>query len=849
MSHHARRPFGPAADAGAAPCSKGLVCQGQAPERQPVHRAVRAAIWALCIASTGTLQAQSAPPAAAPATGLRQPVVLEADTLQGALDGVSRASGQVRLGQGPLQMEAPALRFDAAARVAYIDGGGVRWARARDRLLGESGVFELDRSVGEFRSPVFFFGQSMTGGSGSWLRFLDAQRMEIRDARLTSCLADDAGRPLREAGARPGQTRAPASLAILSDQPEQALAQLAASPPLGAPPRADAQPGWDLRSPRILLDFEREEGMAENAQIRFLGLPLVVLPRLGFALGDARRSGWLPPTARADTRSGFEVSAPYYLNLAPHYDATVTPIIATRRGPAVELEFRNMGVAQASLLQLHHVPQDQVLDRSRSALYWQQYWRAAGVQFQTQGLRVSDDGYWKDFAHTQTFQRRSFSVLDVAQGLSAERVQANLQPRLLAQTAQAEHPWQWGGATGLAYARVQHWQVLQGVDANGAFIWPYQRSPQVGVTAQAQVWGGVDWSVETELNRFTRPDLTINLAPQLRNGQRWHALATVSRPWVGAPGWVIPKLTLNTASYRLDTGSAQPSAASATDDSLSRTIATLSVDGGLNFERRWQFGQRQLMQTLEPRVVYVNTPMRDQRGLPNFDAAPKEFNSTSIFSENAFSGIDRVSDAHQVTLGMTTRSVDTASGTEWIRGSVAQRVQFRDQTTTPAGSVSNQRLSDVLLAATVGLNSPWGVDSTVQYSPDLGRTTRSVLTLRYQPGLNTTVLASYRYARDLAETVELRANWPLYRRMNTAATGTSGADCTLLVTGATRLNYNTREGKLADSLLGLEGDAGCWIMRLGVQRQSTGVAEVVTRLIFQLELSGLTRSRANPLRF
>lgn len=797
-------------------------------------RALLGGVFALCV---GSAQAN------------KPPVVLEADTLQGVPDGVSQAQGRVRLGQGALRMEAPQLRFDATGRVVYIDGGGVRWARERDRLQGESGVFELDRSVGEFRAPIFFFGQSMSGGSGSMLRILDAQRVEIRDARLTSCLADDAGRPLRDAGARPGVTRAPAALAMLPDPAPQALLQLAAAPALGGPPKADANPGWELRSPRILLDFEREEGVAENAQIRFLGLPLVVLPRLGFPLGDARRSGWLPPTARADTRSGFEVSAPYYLNLAPHYDATVTPIMATRRGPAVELEFRQMGSAQAGLLQLHHLPQDQVLERSRSALYWQQIWRVAGVQLRTEGLRVSDDDYWKDFAHTQTFQRRSFSVLDVAEGLNAERVQANLQPRLLAQSAQAERPWAWGGATGLVYARVQHWQVLQGADPNGAFVSPYQRSPQVGVSALTQAWGGLDLSLETELNRFTRPDMALDLAPQLRNGQRWHALATISRPWIAAAGWVIPKLTLNTASYHLDSGTALPGTPLVAEDTLSRTIPTLSVDGGLNFERPWRLGQRQLMQTLEPRLVYVNTPMRDQRGLPNFDAAPKEFNSTSIFSENAFSGIDRVSDAHQVTLGMTTRSIDKASGTEWIRGSIAQRVQFRDQTTTPAGSVSNQRLSDVLLAATVGLNSPWGVDSTVQYSPDVGRTTRSVLTLRYQPALNTTLLASYRYARDLAETVELRANWPLYRRLSPVAGGGAGQDCTLQVTGATRLNYNTREGKLADSLLGLESDAGCWIMRLGVQRQSTGVAEVVTRLIFQLELSGLTRSRANPLRF
>lgn len=783
--------------------------------------------------------AQPRPPAVAP----REATVLEAQTLQGAPGGTTEARGQVRLGQGAVRMDAPELVYDAARSVVLIQGGGVRWARGRDLLQGESGEFDLDRTAGEFRLPRFFFGLSMAGGSGSVLRVLDGDRMEIRDARLTSCLADEAGRPMREAGARPGVTRAPEALPALAADSLRALEQLASSPALPVPPRADDSPGWELRSPRILLDFERQEGLAENAQLRFQGLPLLLLPRLSFPLGDARRSGWLPPTARADTRSGFEVSAPYYFNLAPHYDATVTPVLATRRGPAVELEWRQMGLTQAGLLQVHQVPLDQERERSRHAVYWQQRWAASGLQLSTEGLRVSDDDYWKDFDHTQTFQRRTFSVLNLGEAPSAERSQANLQPRLLAQTAQAERPWQWGAAAGLAYARVQHWQVLQGTDPNGAFISPFQRSPQVGVTAMAPLWGGMDLALETEVNRFTRPDMALDLAPQLRNGQRWHALASVSRPWIGPAGWLIPKLSLNAATYRLEAASA--AAVALGSDALSRTIPTLSVDAGLNFERRWSLSQRPLVQTLEPRLVYVNTPMRDQRELPNFDAAPKEFNSTSIFSENAFSGIDRVSDAHQVTMGMTTRTLDSASGAEFVRGSIAQRVQFRDQTTTPAGTVANQRLSDVLMAATVGLSPHWGLDGTVQYNPDLARTTRSVLTMRYQPRLNTTLLASYRYARDLAETVELRANWPLWTR----TTGTGSNDCTLLVTGASRLNYNTREGRLADSLAGLEMDAGCWIMRLGMQRQSTGVTEVVTRLIFQLELSGLTRSRANPLRF
>jgi len=841
-----------------APCPSPAVCALAAARLRRGLQALLAG--ALLVGGAETARGQSAAPSPARTpdakswASQRGPVVLEAQAIQGVPDGITEAQGAVRLGRSAIRLEAPVLRFDAARSLVFVEGGGVRWARERDWMEGQSGEFDLDSSQGEFRQPFFFFGPSMAGGSGSVLRFLDAQRLEVRDARLTSCLADEGGRPLREAGARAGVNRAPAATPVLSSQPQEALAQLVAAAPLTAPPRADPEPGWELRSPRILLDFEREEGVAEQAQLRFLGVPFLVLPRLAFPLGDARRSGWLPPTARADTRTGFEVSAPYYLNLAPHYDATVTPIMATRRGPGMELELRQMGQGQAGLLQLHHVPQDQVLGRPRSGLYWQQQWNTSGVLFKTEGLRVSDDSYWKDFASTQTFQQRSIGVVDVSDRLDAERIQANLQPRLLAQSVLAERAWHWGVASGLLYARVQHWQVLQGTDPNDAFVSPYQRSPQLGLNAQVIGLRGLDLSLETEVNQFTRPQTAVDLAPQLRNGQRWHALASVSRPWIGAGGWVIPKLSVNMAAYRLDrletaspAPSAMGSAVGGAEDALSRTIPTVSVDGGLNFEQRWLLGGRSLVQTMEPRVVYVNTPMRDQRSLPNFDAAPKEFNSTSIFSENAFSGIDRVSDAHQVTMGMTSRALDASSGAELVRGSIAQRVQFRDQTTTPAGSIANQRLSDVLLAATVGLSPIWGVDSTVQYSPDLGRTTRSVLTMRYHPAAHTTVLASYRYARDLAETVELRANWPLVRRMTTSSTGAS--DCSLLVTGATRLNYNTRESKLADSLLGLEADAGCWIMRVGLQRQSTGVAEAVTRLILQLELSGLTRSRTNPLRF
>lgn len=776
-----------------------------------------------------------------------KPVALEAAQLEGRTGGEVQARGDVRLGQGGLRLETPELRYDRDAGLLLLGGGQVRWARQGDVVESTGGHWYTEDSVGEFQNPRFFFSKSNAGGSGSRVRFLANNRVELYDAALTSCLFDARGIPLREPGLRASRAQLPQAPADLGSDGAAAGIRLSMSTRIAAPPQARAQPGWELRSPRVVLDFDRQEGVAEDAQLRFLGTPVLSLPKLSFPLGEERRSGWLPPTARADTRSGFEISAPYYLNLGPDYDATLTPAMATRRGPSMELELRRLGTEAAGLMQAHWVPQDQAASRSRGALYWQGQWLKGGWSLQSQGLRVSDDDYWKDFGHTQTFRKQTFGTFQAATSLESwteGHTQATFQPRLLGQQAGVSRSWEWAGLEGQAYARTQLWQALQGADPNAGFVAPYQRSPQVGTQVQALLPGGLDLAVEAEVNRFDRPDASVLFAPTWKDGTRFHTLASLSRPWTSPAGWVIPKLSINAAQYR-----AQASApAAAPEQSFSRTIPTLSVDGGLQFERTWLWGERSLVQTLEPRVVYVNTPLRDQRALPNFDSAPKEFNSTSIFSENAFSGVDRVSDAHQMTMGLTSRALDAQTGAEWLRGSVAQRVQFRDQFTTASGAVSTQRLSDILLAAAVNVSPLWGLDSTLQYNPDIRRTMRSVVALRMHPGAGSTFIAAYRYARESAETLEMRANWPLWRSIEPNAAEPAGI-CTLMVTGAARINYNTREGKIADSLYGLEWDSGCWVVRAGLQRQSTGVTEAITRLIVQLELTGLTRARVNPLRF
>ena len=166
----------------------------------------------------------------------------------------------------------------------------------------------------------------------------------------------------------------------------------------------------------------------------------------------------------------------------------------------------------------------------------------------------------------------------------------------------------------------------------------------------------------------------------------------------------------------------------------SRVIPTLSVDSAWTFERDSHWFGRAVRQTLEPRLLYVNTPFVQQSDLPNFDAAAKDFNFESIFSDNLFSGVDRVSDGHQITAGVTTRFLDADSGAESLRLGIVQRYLFRDQHVTPDLEPSRQRFSDVLLLGSTSLVPHWNLDASVQYRPDGSRTQRSIVGVRYSPG-------------------------------------------------------------------------------------------------------------------
>jgi len=696
-------------------------------------------------------------------------VVVRADRLQARPDLDTVAEGHVELRRAGTVIRADRITYDSAQDRANANGN-VRVSRDGNHYWGPELQLQLQRFEGFFLEPQFTLGRNGAGGTAQRFEFIDPARSVAVNATYTSCPRDGSG-----------------------------------------------DPDWLLKTDRVRIDLEANEGVAEGAVLQFLGVPILGFPVMSFPLTDDRKSGWLPPTINLDSKSGVEVAVPYYWNIAPNRDATITPAVLSRRGAALLTEFRYLERGDQGRIELDGLPNDRVAGRDR----WLADFVHAGsrassnLHYSLDAIRVSDNDYWKDFSR----QIRSFTN------------------RLLPATAKVEQASERYALDSRWYLGTQRWQVLASGDPTTEIVPPYDRSVQLGGRTAGALPLGLRVAAETEVNRFSLADRPpSSLRP---NGWRWHGVASLTRPWETPATWVRPKLIVNAASYDVD----QPMIDGHTR--ATRWVPTFSLDTGAIFERdsTW-FGKGQ-RQTLEPRVFYANTPFREQLGLPNFDSAPIDFNTVSVYTENGFSGYDRISDGHLITAGATTRWLDANNGAETLRLGIAQRYLFRDLRITADGVPATQRLSDLLLDGSTSVVPNWQFDLQMQYSAEINRPVRSIVGVRYLPEPFHALSATYRFARGLSEQVELGWQWPVYR--GTGKRGSGGNGCGGTLYGVGRLNYSIRDSRFTDSIAGLEYDAGCWIGRLVAERLSVGRTEATTRLLLQLELVGLSRIGSNPL--
>ncbi len=703
------------------------------------------------------------------------PTFLLADRLQGTTENEVALEGDAVVRRGDMVIKADRLQYDQATNQAKATGH-VRINRAGNVYEGPELELNLDTYEGFFTQPQYHLLKNGANGTADRVDFVDDQRAVIHNASYSTCRRQ---------------------------------------------PGPSWMPDWILRATTITTDNESDVGTATGAVLSFKGVPILPVPYISFPLSDKRKSGLLPPSIGVDSVNGVDVSQPYYWNIAPNRDATITPTVMTKRGVNLGTEFRYLEPGYVGQVRYDFMPSDALRDSNRWGLSYQHQGLVdngltrrltdGGLALNVNLNRVSDDYYWSDFSRSGT----------------------SLTQRLLINDASVT----WTNGNFASSVRTLKWQTLQGDTTT--ITPPFDRLPQVTTRYARNDVNGFDYSVAADFTRF-QSDSTLTGYP---NGQRAFSLMQVSRPWLFPAGFITPKLQLHATNYQFD--STYYGA-----NSASRVVPTFSLDAGLVFERDASYFGHRFTQTLEPRAFYVKTPYRDQSLLPIYDSGANDFNFATIYTENAFAGNDRISDSDLLTLGVSTRFLDPATGAEAARFAIAQRMRFQDQNVTlPSGTAVGSGFSDILLGASVTWDPKWSTDSTVQFSPESGESQRSTMAVTYRPGAYRTVTAAYRYQRAVSEQLDVSWQWPLNDlwgdRGQALGAGRGQGEGRWYSVG--RLNYSLNERKLVDSVLGFEYDAGCWLSRVVLERLQTSTSSATQRIMFQLEFVGFTRLGVSPL--
>lgn len=560
---------------------------------------------------------------------------------------------------------------------------------------------------------------------------------------------------------------------------------------------------WSVVGSEVIHD--REEQVAEiwNARFKLGPVPIFYSPYLQLPVGDKRRSGFLIPNAKYSTSNYFEFYLPYYWNIAPNMDATITPHYIHKRGNIMwENEFRYLTKAGAGLMEFDYLPSDKVFqdehpsegDKHR----WMYYWKHAGVldevwRFNIDYTKVSDPYYFNDFdskygSSTDGYATQKFSV-----GYANENFDATVSTK--------------------------QFQVFD-TQTNST----YGAEPQLDVNWYQNDVGPFDTHVYAQAVHF------VNTNSDMPEATRLHIEPTITLPWSNDWASLNTEAKMLATHYQqknIDKYNANPNNANDLADSVNRVLPQFKMDGKLIFERDMGMLADGYTQTLEPRMQYLYVPYRDQSKIQNYDSSLLQSDYSGLFRDRSYGGLDRIASANQLTTGVTTRVYDEAA-VERFNVSVGQIYYFTESRTGDdkiQWEKDNKTGSLVWAGDTYWrMTDRWGLRGGVQYDTRLDNIATGSAAIEYRRDEDRMLQLTYRYAspeyiqatlpnystsdpyKDGISQVGTAASWPIADRWS--------------VVGA--YYYDTNAQKPADQMLGLQYNSCCYAIRVGYERKLNG---------------------------
>ncbi|WP_442793102.1 LPS-assembly protein LptD [Psychrobacter sp. PL15] len=476
---------------------------------------------------------------------------------------------------------------------------------------------------------------------------------------------------------------------------------------------------WQLEASSIDLDTDSGRGKAYNTTFRIADIPILYLPYFNFPIDSRRSSGFLLPSASIGSESGLEIDVPYYLNIAPNYDATINTHVYTSRNPMLSGEFRYLteqygkGIVSGSYL-----PNDKEFDgEDRSSLFYDYSWASKSIPRLSADAKysyVSDSDYLNDFDTL---------------GLSDNTLNLPRRARLNYYNDYVD-----------GELKVETFQTLDAFNSIGQPLQdkdkPYSRLPQLELNYRLPWLKSIDITGTSDSAYFKK---SIDDGSEAeKSGARLYNKISAAYPVEKAWGYVKPQLSLQHLYTSFDQDSLAALSLSEEDGSRSVFVPQASIDAGLNlYQSGSPFGAFDDTmggyQLLSPRLKYIYSPFEDQKGIPNFNSRIASINYEQLFSDSWFLGHDRLQDLHSLTPGINYRYID-ATGVTRFDGSIAEQFYLGESRVTLEGQtpVFNTSSSGMVWdVSTQPYNNVWvDVSGALTNSYDLNFITTE---LRYQP--------------------------------------------------------------------------------------------------------------------
>ena len=687
-------------------------------------------------------------------------VLIEGDSLESILDRKLRATGNASILKGNQSITADFIEYDQISEELYAKGQ-IKITTPDLKLKGSELEMSLAENTGSVANASFVanINENSTSKFNKELRgtatkiFLEGEdKKKLEFAKVTTC----------EAG----------------------------------------QNEWFITSNETVIDQSSGNIKAKDAVLSLKGIPIMYSPYVDFSTTSQRRSGWLLPTAGTTTTSGFETSIPYYFNLSPTYDATLTSRYMEKRGLQFDGEFRYMKENFEGTSQIQYLNKDNESDIDNRYLLDIKHKHNFGHGFtgtiEYEKVKSGDNNYFADMstsiAVTSQVSLRQTAHLDYEKTDDLSDIKASL--------------------------KVQEFQNLTSAS-------PYELKPSFNLSFKRDWEDNEDQSLflQTDANfMYDQFDTGNNAAKNIATGSRISSTPSVSFPMEASFGYLKPKLMANLRHYDLD---------DAQTSQKSLAVPTVSLDSGLYLDRPFELSGYSFIQTLEPRVFYTYTPYEDQTEIPMFDTSLNELNSTTIFQENQFSGQDRVMDTNAITTALTTRILDD-SGYDWALLTMAQRFYLSDRKvldeTQFDGSSYKGDKSDFLVSAQANLTKSLRLTSEYEYNFSEDTTNKFTASGRFTPEPGKVFNASYRQVLNPSSGVYdvkqylLSTQWPLSSGWSALAS----------------YNYDLYKRQDIESMIGAEYDAGCWSAQMMLHRLQLATSEEATDTFFlMLEIGDL----------